>query len=112
MTAVVQKATSTSGQFVEIYQVPATGVQFATLTLNILNRHTAEATIQVAIGTTAIPNGGSPSAADFFEDGTKIPASGGKYEYECLIAAPGERIFVKADNANCAIRLHGLLKAV
>lgn len=105
MTAIVQKAVSTTGSYVEIYQVPASGVQYVTGTLTVLNRHTSVAKLKVALAQT-----GTPGNADMFEDGAEIPANGGKYEYECMILAPGEKVLIQSDNPNCSIRFHGLVK--
>jgi hypothetical protein len=107
MPAVVSKAISNTNQWVELIAVPSSGLQYATVSINIVNRNANAATLKLAVTNVA---GTTPGAADFIEDGGTINGSGGKYEYEYFILNPGEKILFQSSNSDCVARAHGLTK--
>lgn len=99
------KAMSQANSNVTVYTVPG-NVQFAVVNINLCNTGGAEATAKIALTTSA-----NPSAADYIDKGSKIPANGGILERTCMTLSPGEKVIVEVDNALTAIRVHGLEKA-
>ena len=98
------KALSIAGDNVTVYTVPPT-VEFATVTLLVVNTGSVLAKVDSYI--TADP---TPSAIDTIGTQDELTANGGSLEYSCLVMGPGEKLIVKADNAECVIRVHGLEK--
>ncbi len=103
---VLGKAMSVANNPVTVYTIP-NEAEFATITIHCLNMGTGNATVKVALTT-------SPSAgpADYIEHLAVIPANGGILERNCILAGPGEKVIIEADNANVAIRISGLVKIV
>jgi hypothetical protein len=101
------KAMSVANNFVKVYEVPSTGVAFATASYNALNMDIADVFLKVAISTSE-----TPSPADFIDFNAKIPLNGGIIERTCVAMSPGEKMFFQADSSNVSIRVHGLEKAV
>jgi hypothetical protein len=96
------KAMSVAGQNVEVYPAPGS-IQFATVNVNIVNTDAAEATVRIAITTSV-----APAAADYIDNGSKVPPLGGVLERMCIVLSPGEKVFVYSSNSNCAIQVRGL----
>lgn len=96
------KAMSQAGQHVSVYTAPP-GIQFATVNVNIVNTDGTEATVKIAVTTSAIP-----AAADFIDNGSKIPPNGGVLERMCQVISANESVFVHSNNNNCAIQVRGL----
>lgn len=97
------KAMSVAGSQVQGYAAPA-GIQFATININCLNTDPVnEANVSIAITTS-----GAPSAADYIDKASIIPANGGVLERNCIIVSPNEKVYVKSDNSLVAIRVSGL----
>lgn len=99
---ILGKAMSQANSNVTVYTVPG-NAQFATVNINLCNQAGASATAKIAITTSA-----SPAAADYIDNGSIIPASGGILERTCLVLSPGEKVIVETNNSNTSIRVHGL----
>ena len=99
------KAVSVANQFVQAYQVPATGVEFATVSIHVLNKDTAIGRVDIAVGPTD-----TPGDVDFISFKDELVAEGGVVEHNCFLLSPGERVLVRSDNAQTVIRVHGLEK--
>lgn len=87
-----------------VYTVPASTV--ATINVAIVNRGTADATVNVAIAPA-----GAPADADYIEFGVVIPANG-ILERTAIVAGAGERVVVRSSTADCSVRVHGFEEAV
>lgn len=99
------KQVSQTNQFVLLYEVPATGVEFATVTIHVLNMHTDIAQVDVAI-----TNAATPTDADFIGYKDELVAEGGVVEYNCYTVSPGEKIYMRSNNNRTTGRVHGLEK--
>jgi hypothetical protein len=99
------KAVSVANQFVQAYQVPAAGVEFATVSIHVLNKDTAIGRVDIAVGPTD-----TPEDVDFISFKDELVAEGGVVEHNCFLLSPGERVLVRSDNAQTIIRVHGLEK--
>ncbi len=98
---------SVAGTDVQVYQVPASGVLFSTVSLNIVNRGVAETTVRVALSLNS-----TPDLADFIEYNTAISENGGVLERSCKLMSPGERIIVHGSTNDLSIRVEGLEKTI
>lgn len=83
-----------------VYTVPSATV--ATVNVSVVNRGADAATVRVAITSAA-----SPAAADWVEYDAPVPGAGGVLERTALVAGAGEKIIVRANTANCTVRVHG-----
>lgn len=101
------KQLSQAGQFVTVYTVPATGVQFATVNINILNKAGTIANVDVAI-----TDQNTPSDVDFIAFQDELAATGGSVGHTYLPLSPGEKVMVRSNNALTVTRVHGLEKPV
>lgn len=101
------KAVSVANQFVQAYQVPATGVEFATVSIHVLNKEASIAQVDIAVGVSA-----TPADVDYVSFKDELVAGGGVVEHNCFIMSPGERVLVRSDNSRTIIRVHGLEKLV
>jgi hypothetical protein len=88
-----------------VYTVPGS-VSFATVSVNILNPTTTEASINLYYTSTPA----NPGAADGIEHGAKIPANGGSLLRTCEVLGPGESVVVSSDVAGIVVRVSGLEK--
>lgn len=88
-----------AGTDTTIYTVPASTV--ATINVAVVNRGSADATVNVAIAPT-----GAPANADYVEFGVAIPASG-ILERTAIVAGAGEHVVVRSSTADCTVRIHG-----
>lgn len=102
---VLGKGLSSNGSPVIIYTVPASGVVFATISINLVNEHSAISTVKVAITTSS-----TPAAGDYIEFNTQLAANGGVLERTCMVCSPGENVIIEADSSLVAVRVHGLEK--
>lgn len=96
---------SVAGSDVQIYQVPASGVLFATVSINIVNKGVASGKVRVALSLNA-----TPDLADYIEFDTEIAENGGILERACKLLSPGERVIIHADTNDFSIRVEGLEK--
>ena len=99
------KAMSSANANVTLYTVPA-GVQFATVQLIAANNDASDATMKVAVGTSAIPGVG-----DYIEHGVVVPSKG-NYERTCFLMSTGENLIINANNSLISLRVMGLEEAV
>lgn len=105
------KVVTRSNAFVEVYTVPVE-IDFATLTIQILNRGSSESSIKIAIipTTSGNPNNTTVRVVDYIEDGTILDANGGRYEGTCIVLGTRERIMVSSSVANLVVDVRGLEK--
>lgn len=101
---VLGKTMSTANTEVTPYTVPVTA-EFATVSINLVNKGTVEAKVKIAIGTSL-----TAGAADYIEFGGIIPPNGGILERTCIVCSQNENIIVEADSNDVAIRVYGLEK--
>ena len=99
------KAMSIAGSDVTVYTVPATA-EFATVTLFVLNKGA-----EIASVNSYVTKDASPADIDLIGYMDELTAEGGTVEYSCVVLGPGEKVIVRASNAECVIRVHGLEKA-
>ena len=99
------KAVSVANGNTKVYTVPS-DVQFATVSVCLVNRGAANSTARIAICSTD-----TPTNSEYVEFGVVLEANGGALERTCLILSPGERVIVYADSANLSIRVQGLEQA-
>lgn len=99
-------AVTTAAGYITVYTCPASGVDFATVTINAVNSGGAVAKVRVAITSAA-----TPTAADWIEYDQELAASGGVLERACKLMSPGEKVMVYCDVATVAVRVEGLEKA-
>lgn len=99
------KIVSSTNQFVQAYQVPIAGVEFATVSIHVLNKNASIAHVDIAVGMQA-----TPEDVDFISFKDELVAEGGVVEHNCFLMSPGERVLVRSDNAETIIRVHGLEK--
>lgn len=97
------KAMTVAATNIVVYTVPVSGVNFATFTIAMVNQGPLEAMVRVGLGT-----GAAPTPADMIEFDSIIPASGGVFERTCVIASPGEKVFIYCDRATVSVRVMGL----
>lgn len=96
---------SVAGSNVQIYQVPASGVLFSTISINIVNKGTVSGKARVALALNS-----TPDLADYIEFDTDIAENGGVLERSCKLLSPGERVIVYSDSNDLSIRVEGLEK--
>ena len=82
-----------------LYTVPANVV--ATVNINICNKGSATAKVRLAIAANA-----APGAAEYLEYDTVIPANG-VLERTGIVCSAAEKVVVRADTADVAVRVHG-----
>ena len=82
-----------------LYTVPANVV--ATVNINICNKGAATAKVRLAIAANA-----APGAAEYLEYDTALPANG-VLERTGIVCSAGEKVVVRADTADVAVRVHG-----
>ena len=97
------KLVSTGGAYQMLSEVPATGVQFATVFINAVNPTSLERNIKIAISTSA-----TPAAYDHIQGLLPLEANGGAYEYPAMIVNPGEKINVWSDEPGVVFSVHGM----
>ena len=98
------KAMSIAGSNVIVYTVPGT-VEFATVTVMVVNTGSSIAKVNSYVTADA-----SPANIDLIGIQDELTPNGGTLEYTCLVLAPGEKVIINADTADCVIRVHGLEK--
>lgn len=86
---------------ISIYTVPAT-VEFATITICIVNTGTEDATLKLSIGPSMIPE-----LEDYIEYETILPAKA-MLERTCMVCSTNEQVIVNSSNNDLAVRIHGL----
>jgi len=101
---VLGKAMTVANNDVVVYTVPAT-VDFATVSINLVNQDTVDATVKISIGTTVIPG-----PVDYIDFNSVLPANGGGLERTCFLVSAGENVIVRADTSNVSVRVYGLEK--
>lgn len=101
------KNISQAGQFVTIYEVPATGVEFATVSIHVLNKDANIGVVDVAICGTGVT---VPTDTDYISFKDELVAEGGVVEHNCFLVSPGEKIMVRSNNSQTVTRVHGLEK--
>lgn len=101
---VLGKTLSVAGTEVIAYTAPAT-LDFATISINLVNQAVADAVVKVAVTTSA-----SASPADYIDFNSVLPGNGGGLERTCIVVSPGENVIIESDNSNVAIRVYGLEK--
>lgn len=89
-----------------VYQVPALGVSFATVNINLVNTGASAISTRLALGATA-----NPSAADYIEYNF-ILQPGEVLERTGQVLSPGERVIVFSDLAGAVVRVHGIEEEV
>ena len=94
---------SSANSNVAIYTVPASGVQFATISLTMVNTGTVPAKVKLAISTSL-----NPSLDQYIEFGAELAANGGVLERTCIMCSPGEKIVVNANTSDVAVRVFGM----
>lgn len=99
------KAVSQNNNNVTVYTVPV-DVEFATVTVMIVNTGGTIATVDTYVTTET-----NPTNVDLVGYQDELPINGGSVEYTCLVIGTGEKIIVNANNDQCVIRVHGLEKA-
>jgi hypothetical protein len=104
MNGTLGKAMSVAAQFVTVYTVPTAGVDFATISVFMVNTGPAAANVRFAISTEAA----TPLPQDYIEHGAIIPANGGVLERTCIPVSAGDKVMVFSDVATVAIRVAGL----
>lgn len=85
------------------YTVPTSGVLFATVSVNLVNKGTTDAKVSLSMSTKA-----TPDPQDYIEYQAVIPADGGSLERTCIVMSPGENVIVEADSPLVAIRAYGM----
>lgn len=96
------KGMTQAGQYADMYVVPA-NVVFTTASINCCNMGSNDASVRIAIATSAIPGG-----ADHIDYNSIIPANGGILERTCITCSPGEHILIFSDSPDIAVRIYGL----
>lgn len=87
-----------------VYTVPALTV--ATLNVLVVNRGTTPALVRVAISTV-----NPPTAQTYIEYDVEVPANG-ILERMAVVASAAELVVVRANTANCTVRVNGFEEAV
>lgn len=98
------KVTTVANTWVLVYTAPA-NVEFVTVNANIVNTATTVALVDVAITSAA-----TPAIVDTIGWKDELTNDGGSVEYNCYLMSPGEKLYVRATNANTIVRAHGLEK--
>lgn len=88
MNGELGKQLSVGNQYDTVYTVPVSGIQFATIDVNILNDTNNASTIRVAISTSA----GTPSKSEIIQNDLILSPNGGNLNLPSLLANPGEKI--------------------
>lgn len=101
---VLGKGMSSANNNVVIYTAPS-NLDFATVNISLCNLGSGDATVRVAIGTSA-----TPSPQDYIEYGAIIPGNGGILERTCMVVSPNEHVIVFSDTPDIAARVFGLEK--
>lgn len=86
---------------VVIYTVPVT-MEFATITICIVNTGTSDASLKLSLGTTNIPD-----LDDYIEYDTVL-APKDMLERSCLVCSTGEKVIINSDSNDLVVRVHGL----
>ena len=95
------KIVSVNGNFVPAYTVPATGISWSVISINCVNVGVADATIKIAIGTSATPGKG-----DHIEFNTVL-APGAVLERTGIVCSPSEIVQLYANSNDVVMRVHG-----
>jgi hypothetical protein len=98
-------ALTTANVDTAIYTVPASTV--ATVSISACNKGAAAAKVRIAVG---VGSAGAPTAADFLEYDTSVPANG-VLERSGVVCSAGEKVFVRASTADVSVRVHGFEEA-
>ncbi len=101
---VLGKSMTVANTVVTLYTVPVT-VDFATVSINLVNQDVVDATVKIAIGTSA-----TPGIVDYIDFNAVLPANGGGLERTCFVVSAGENIFVESNTNNVSVRVYGLEK--
>lgn len=101
---VLGKTMSVAGTEVIAYTAPA-NLDFATISINLVNQAAADASVKIAVTTSA-----SASPGDYIDFNAVLPADGGGLERTCIVVSPGENVIIESDNSNVAVRVYGLEK--
>ena len=88
----------------KFYTAPV-GIQFATVSVNCVNRGTASTKVRVAVSQVDTP------AVDDYVEYDVMLEPGGVLERTCQIVSASERVIVWADSANVSVRVSGLEQA-
>lgn len=97
------KGVTVTSQAVKMYEVPSTGILFASVTVLLLNTGTDEATVKISASVQS-----QPSTADYIDVNMKLPGNGGSGERNCLVLGPGEKLFVEGNSPYVVVRVQGL----
>jgi len=103
---VLGRVMSVANSDVVVYTVPST-VDFATVSINLVNQTGSAATIRIAIAASA-----TPGLADYIEYDAILAGKGDGLERTCMVLSAGESIIVRSSNANVAVRVYGLEKLI
>lgn len=87
-----------------VYTVPASTL--ATLSINVVNRGTGNANVNIALTTSA-----SPANADYIEYGVEVLPNG-VLERSGIVASALEKVIVNSTTADCTFRVHGFEESV
>lgn len=101
---VLGKVMSSAGNEVTVYTVPP-AADFATISINIVNKGTGDAKVKIAITTSAIP-----SPADYIDFESIVPGNGGILERTCIVCSASENVIIEGDTSDLAVRVYGLEK--
>ena len=94
-------AVTTANAIVAVYTAPAT-CMMAEVDVIISNGNAVASSVQVAISDQATV----PSPSDFIESGTVVNPNG-LLTIAAIKMSPGEKVFVKTENAGLTVRVQG-----
>ena len=100
--AVFAKTVLAANSMTKVGVIPA-NIEFATVTLNLLNTGANVAKAQIALSTSE-----TPSPADFIDKGSLIPQQGGLLIRSCVLVPPGTNVFISVDQDDVVANLTGL----
>lgn len=103
---VFSKTVLTANTMTLVGQVPA-NIDFATITVNALNRGTEVTKVKFAVG-----NGTVPVEVDYIDDGSIVPENGGLFIRSCVLVPSGSNVFVEADKDGVVVNFSGLCQEI
>lgn len=86
-----------------LYTVPASTV--TTLNIRVANRNASPIKVRVAIG-----SGAAPAVNDYIDYDITVGANGA-LEDTGIVCSAGEKVWVRSDQANASVRIHGFEEA-
>lgn len=104
MSLIVNKTISTANTPVLAGEIGPAPIALAVGSINILNDSDSAAVVSVYISLSS-----SPVRTDLIESQCNIPARG-SLSIECSQLAPGEKVFVLANNNDCITRFTAIVK--